>query len=178
MLDDPLQVLRLQVGDAHMAYHTFPFQFNQSGQGLVADLLQTTLHASLEFNVVDVDQVDIVYVQALHALIHTLCGPFGAVVPGVHTVLPVASHFRGEVIFVTGDFLQGLAQHRLCLQVSIVGRHVDEVDAVIHGHMHGTDALFLMDAVEHTTQRRGAKTEVRHPHASLSNFVVYHIDYY
>ena len=60
MLDHPFQVLRLQVGDAHVTHHTFLLQFHQSGQCLVDNQLQSTLAVTLELDVVHIDQVDIV----------------------------------------------------------------------------------------------------------------------
>ena len=174
VFDDPLQVLGLEVGDTHMAHNALLLQSYEHRQRLIDNLLQTTLHPRLELDIVHIDQVDIVHIQAFHTLIHTLYRPFGAVVPEVHTILTVAPHLRREIILVTRNLLQGLAQHRLCLRVSIVGRHVDEVDAIVHSRMHGTDSFFLTDAVKHPSQRRSAKAQVRHPHPCLSHFVIYH----
>ena len=109
MLNDPFQVLRLQVGDAHMTHHTFLSQFHEGRQCLVDNLLQTALHTSLKLNVVHVDEVDIVHIQAFHTLIDTLRGTLTTVVPRVHAVLAVASYLRREVILVAGNLLQGLS---------------------------------------------------------------------
>ena len=65
MLDDPTQVLQLQVGNAYMAYHALFFQFVQGRQGLVNHFLQATLHTALELNVVHVDNIDVINVQTL-----------------------------------------------------------------------------------------------------------------
>ena len=69
VFDDPFQVLWLQVGDTHVTHHTFLLQFHQSGQCLVDDQLQSTLAVALELDVVHVDQVDIVDIQAFHTLV-------------------------------------------------------------------------------------------------------------
>ena len=176
VFDHPLQVLGLQVRDTHVTDDALLLQLNQHGQRLVDDLLQTTLHPRLELDVVNVDQVDVVHVQTFHTLIDALQGALGTVVPDVHAVLAVASHLRGEIILVARNLLEGLAQDGLGLHMAVVRRHVDEVDAVVHGRMYGTDAFFLTDAVEHTAQRRCAETQVRHPHPRLSNLVINHID--
>ena len=39
VVDDPLKVLNLQVGDAHMAYHTLLAQFHERRQRLLGHLL-------------------------------------------------------------------------------------------------------------------------------------------
>ena len=49
----------------------------QGRQCLVDYLLQTTFHASLELNVVDVDDVNVVNMQALQTLIDALLGALG-----------------------------------------------------------------------------------------------------
>ena len=145
VLNHPFQVLGLQVGDAHMAHHTLAAKFHQGGQRLLNHLVEVG-----ELHVVHVDDVDVVHVQALHALIHALRGTPGRVVPGVHAVLPITSHLRGEVVLVAGNVLEGLAQHCLCLEMAVIGRHVNEVDAIVDGHIDSTDALVFTYAVKHT----------------------------
>ena len=107
MFYHPLQVFRLQVGDAHMAHHSLSAQLHQGGQRLLGHLLQSAGQRSLELDVVDIDQVDVVHVQALHTLIDTLRSALGGVVPRVDAVLPVAAHLRREIVFVTGNLLEG-----------------------------------------------------------------------
>ena len=174
MLNHPLQVLGLQVGDAHMAHHALLLQLHQRRQRLVDNQLQPALAVALELDVVHVDQVDIVDVQALHALIHAVGHTLGRIVPRVDAVMAIAPHLRREIILVAGDALQRLAQHGLCLKVAVIGRHIDKVHTILHCRIHGLDTLFLADAVEHATQRRGPETQVRHLHAGLSDFIVYH----
>ena len=168
MLNDPVQVLQLQVGDAYVPHHTLTFQFVQGRQRLVDHLLQATLHAPLELDVVDVDDVDVVDVQALQALVDTLLGTSGGIVPRVDTVLAVASYLGGEKELVAGDVLQGLAQYRLGLVVTVVWGYVDDVDTSIDGSKHGVDASVLVERMEHTTQRRGAEAQLRHLHSCFS----------
>ena len=174
MLNHPLQVLGLQVGDTHVAHHTFLLQFHQSRQCLVYYQLQSTLAVALKLNVVYIDQVDIIDVQTFHTLVDTVSHAFGRVIPQVHAILTIASHLRREVIFVAGNAFQGLAQHRLSLIMAIVGRHIDEIHTVLHRRIDSLDTLFLTDAVEHTTQRRSTETQVRYLHAGFSDFIVYH----
>ena len=109
MLDDPLEVLGLQVGDAHMTYDTFLLQSHEGGQRLVAYLLQTSLQTSLKLDVVHIDQVDIVDIQSLHTLIDAVRDALGTVVPGVHAVFAVATYLCGEEILVARNLLQSLA---------------------------------------------------------------------
>ena len=42
VVDDPAQVLNLQVGDADMAHESFLLQFHQRGQCLIYYLLETS----------------------------------------------------------------------------------------------------------------------------------------
>ena len=97
VLNHPAQVLQLQVGNTHMPDDTLSFQFMQCGQGLVNHLLQSAFHTALELNVVNVDNVDIVDVQALQTLVDTLFGTFGRVIPGVDTILAIATNLRRQV---------------------------------------------------------------------------------
>ena len=168
MLDDPLQVLQLQVSNAYMLHDTLFLQFVQGRQRLVDHLLQTTLHTSLKFDVMDVDDVDIVDVQAFQTLIHALLGTTGRVVPRVMSILAIASNLRRQEELVTGYVLQSLAQHNLGLVVAVVGRHVYNVDTSIHRSKYGVDASVLIERVEYTTQRRGAEAQLRHLHSCFS----------
>ena len=152
MFDDPLQVLGLQIGNTHMPHDTLLAQFHEGRQGLVAHFLQPAFHTSLKLDVMHIDKVNIVYVQTLHTLIDTVCDASGAVVPGVHTVLAIASYFRREEIFVARNFLQGFTQYDLCLQVPIIRRHIDKVNTIIYCRMYGTDAFFLTDTMKHAAQ--------------------------
>ena len=175
VLNHPFQILRLQVGDAHMTYHSLFAKFNQSRQSLVYNFLQSAGQVALELHIVHINQVDEVDVKALHTLIYTRRDAFGRIIPVVLAILSIASHLRGEVVFVTRNLLQCLAQHDFGLQMTIVGRHIDEVDAIIYCHMYSLDAFGLADVVEHATQRRGSKAEVAHAHTCFSYFIIYHI---
>ena len=103
MLDDPLEVFGLQVGNAHMTNNTLLAQFHESWQRLINHLLHVG-----KLHVVDVDKVDIVNVQPFHALIHALLGTLSRIVPEVNAVLAVTSHLCRENIFVTINLLQSL----------------------------------------------------------------------
>ena len=72
MLDHPFQVLRLQVGDADVTHHTLLLQFHERGECLVDDQLQSALAVALKLDVVHVDQIDVVHVQPLHALVNAV----------------------------------------------------------------------------------------------------------
>ena len=111
--------------------------------------LEPTFEVALELDVVNVDEVDKVHIQTLHALIDTFCDALGRVVPGVHAVLTVAAHLGREIILIAWNLLQGLAQYHLGLKVTVVGRDIDEVDTIVDGCVYGTDTFFLTDTVEH-----------------------------
>ena len=175
MVDDPLQVLGLQVGDAHVAHNAFIAQLHKCRQCLVDHLLQTARQSSLKLYVVHIDEVDIVDAQSLHALIDAAGDTLSRIVPHVDTILAIAAHLRGEVVLVTWNLVQRLTQHLLGLQMAIVGRHIDEVNTIIYGHVHGTNAFFFTDAVEHAAKRRCTKRQCRNPHSGFSNFVINHI---
>ena len=151
-LDDPFQVLKLQVGDAHVAYHPLVAQLKQRRQCLVHHLLQSARQCCLELYVVDVYQVDVVNAQPLHALVDAVGHPLGRVVPGVHAVLAIASHLGAQVVFVTRYIPQCLAQHRLGLVVAVVGTHVDEVNTTLDGCFHSLETLFLVGLTKDAAQ--------------------------
>ena len=158
-----------------MTYHSPLAEFYQSRQSLVYNFLQSAGQVALELHIVHINQVDEVDVKTLHTLIDTRRDALGRIIPVVLAILPVASHLRGKVVFVTRNLLQRLAQHDFSLQMTIIGRHIDEVDAIIYCRMHGLDAFGLADVVEHATQRRGSKAEVAHAHTCFSYFIIYHI---
>ena len=153
VLDDPLEVLQLQVCDADMTHDALLLQFHECRQCLVHHLLQSALHRSLKLDVVYIDEVDIVDVEALHALVHTLCGTFAGVVPRVHAILAIAPHFRTQKILVSWNPQQSLAQHRLSLVVAVVRTHVNKVDTALDGCFHSLDALSLLRGMKHAAQR-------------------------
>ena len=123
----------------------------------------------------NIDEVDIVDAQSLHALIDAAGDTLSRIVPHVNTILAIAAHLRGEVVLVAWNLTQCLTQHLLGLQMAIVGRHIDEVNAIIYGYMHGTNAFFFADAMEHAAERRCAERQCRNPHSGFSNFVINHI---
>ena len=77
--------------NANMANYTFITQFTQSRQSLVNHLLQSARQTSLELDVVNVDEIDMVDIETLHTLIYAFLCTLAAVVPGVDTVLAVAA---------------------------------------------------------------------------------------
>ena len=58
-VDDPLEVLRLQVCQADMTNYSLFLQLQKGRQRLVNNLLQAALHRCLELYVVHIDQVDV-----------------------------------------------------------------------------------------------------------------------
>ena len=153
MLYHPLQVLGLQVGYTHVLHHALFAKLHQCGQCLVYYQLQSALHIALKLYVVYVYQVDVVHVQSLHTLVHALLSALGAVVPGVNAVVSVSAHLGRQIVFLMWYVLKRLAQHGLGLKVSIVGRHVDEVDTIVNCRVYSLYSLFFADAVEHSAQR-------------------------
>ena len=125
-----------------------------------------------------IDQVDVVDVQSFHTLIHTVGNALRGVIPEVHPILAVAPHLGGEVVLVTRNILQCLAQNRFGLQMTVIRRHVNEVDSVLNGGMYGLNAFRLANLVEHTTQRGSTESQIRQLHPRLSQFIVYHILYF
>ena len=175
MLDHPTEILRLQIGDTHMTNHTFLAQLHEGRQCLIDHLLQTTFQISLELHVMYVDDIDIVDMQTLKTLIHTLLGTLGGIVPHIDAILTVAAHLRREVILITRQILQSLAQYRLCLIMSVIRRHINEVDTVLNGCKDSLDTFCLTNIVEDSSQRRGAKTKITQSESGFSQFVIYHI---
>ena len=87
MLYHPLQILRLQVGNAHMLHYPFFAQRHQGRECLIDNLLQSTFTVGLELHIVHINQVDIVDVQTFHTLIHAVGNPLCRVVPEIHAVV-------------------------------------------------------------------------------------------
>ena len=48
----------------------------------------------VELDIVDIDEIDMVNIQAVHTLIHAFDSAFCRVVPNVHAVLAIAADFR------------------------------------------------------------------------------------
>ena len=170
VLNHPLEVFGLQVGDTHMTNHPLLAQFHESGQCLIHHLLQVG-----KLHVVHIDKVDEIHIQSLHTLIHALLGTLGRVVPIVHSVLAISPHLGGEHISVALDVLERLAQHHFSLEMPVIRRHINKVNTAIHSRMHSLDSLILTYSVEYSTQRRGSKPEVGYFHPRLSNLIKLHI---
>ena len=132
-----------------MAHHALALQLAERRQRLVDNFLQSALHVALELNIVNIDEVNVVNAQALHALVDAAGDALGRIVPGVAAVLSVAANFCAEEVFLAGNAPQRLSQHLLGLVVAIVGADVDEVDASLDGSLHGLDALVEFCVVEH-----------------------------
>ena len=73
----PFNVFELQVGDAHMPHYAQFAELHQCRQCLVHHFLESSRKSGLKFYVVNVDEVDMVDVETVHALIHTLLRPLG-----------------------------------------------------------------------------------------------------
>ena len=149
MFNDPAQVLQLQVGDAHVTDYAFSLEFVQGGQCLVDHLLQSAFHAALELNVMYINNIDVVNVQTLQALVDALLGAAG-----------------GE--FFTRNILQCLTQYDFSLIVAVIRRYIDDVNPRIYCSENGINTTILIERVEHTTQRRGAEAQLRHLYSSFA----------
>ena len=130
-------------------------QRHEGGERLAADLVQVC-----KFDVVDVDQVDIIDPQPLHALIDAFAGPLRRIVPAVAgLVAAVAADFRGEDELLPRELPQGLAEDLFGPEVAVVGGDVDEVDAAFDGGENGPDAVFLPQGVEDAAEAGSAESE-------------------
>lgn len=130
MLYHPFKVFGLQVGDAHMLHHSFLAELHQCGQSLVDNLIEVG-----KLNIVNINQVDVVNVETLHALVDTVGYALGRIVPGVDAVLAVASHLCRKIISVTLYFLQGFSQYHLGLVMTVIWRYVYKVNSVVNCRM-------------------------------------------
>ena len=155
VLDNPFQVFGLKVGYADVAYDAFVAQRHQRRQRLVDNLVEVG-----ELDVVYVDKVYVPYVEPFHAFIHAVGYALSRIVPCVYAVLAVAAHLCGEVILIPRYFLEGLAEYGFGLVVSVIWRHVYEVDSVVDCRMHGLDAFGLAYVVEYSAERRRSEAEV------------------
>ena len=100
MVNHPFKVLKLQVSYAHMAYYALVAEFNKCRQGLIDHLLQSARQICLEFDVVNVDQVNKLNAQSLHAFIDTVCDTTSRIVPCIHAILSISSHLRAQEVHV------------------------------------------------------------------------------
>ena len=113
-------------------------------------------------------------VETFHRLIDTLLGTLGRIVPGVDAILSVAPHLGRKIILATRNILESLAKHRLSLVMAIIGADIDEVHAQFDSREDSFQGIGLLDAMEHTAERRSSETKLRDLHAGLSYFVVVH----
>ena len=148
VVDDPLQVFQLQVGDAHVSHDAFFPQLHQCREGFVGHLRQVG-----KFYVVHVDEVDVVHMQAFHALIHAFLRLFCGIIPRVYPVFSVTSHFRGQDERAARQVFQHLAQHGFGFVMPVIGRHVDEVHPVFHCGQRSPHAVRFTDGMENASQR-------------------------
>ena len=74
VLDNPFQVLELQVGNANVANHALLTQLNQRGKCLIYNLLQTARQSRLKLNIVHVDNIDIINIEPFHTLKNAVVG--------------------------------------------------------------------------------------------------------
>ena len=145
VVDYPLQVLQLQVGDAHMAYHTFLAQGHQGRQGFVHYLVQVG-----KLNIVHIDEVDVVDMQSFHAFVNTLGGPLGGIIPGIYAILAITAYLGREDVFVARDVFQRFAQYGFGLVMAIVRRYIDKVHAFLDGGEYRFNPFGLADVVKNT----------------------------
>ena len=122
----------------------------------------------------DIDKVDVVDIESLHAFVHAFLRTLCRIIPCVHSVLAVAAHLGRNVVFVPRNVLQSLSKHGFSLKMAIIRRHINEVDSILHGCEDGLDGLILLYAAEDASQRRCAEAEIGHAHAGLSYFVIDH----
>ena len=64
--------------------------------------------------------------------------------------------------------LQRLPENSLRLEVTVIWRHIYEIDAVVYGCEHRFNGFVLTYLAEHATQRRGSKRDIGHLHAGFS----------
>ena len=119
-------------------------------------------------------QVYIVDIEPFHTLVNAVGDTLCRIVPHVYAVLSVSSHLGGEIVTVALYFLQSFAENSLSLVVSVIGRNVDEVDAVIDCRVNRLYSFRLADVMENSSERGRPETEVGQFHAGLSEFIVYH----
>ena len=160
MLHHPLQVLELQISNADMSDNTFLLQFNKSRKRLIHNFLQTSRHWGLELNIVHIDKVNEVNIEAFHTFINTFCSSLCRIVPRIDTILAITPYLCGEEILVARNPLQSFPKNSLCLIITIVRANIYEVDAPFNGSFYGSDAFLLLGFVENTSKRRSTKGKV------------------
>ena len=89
MLDHPFEILGLEVGNPDMADNPLFAQLTECGERLIANKAEVR-----ELDIVDIDEINMVNIQAVHTLIHAFDSAFCRVVPNVHAVLAIAADFR------------------------------------------------------------------------------------
>ena len=127
-----------------------------------------------KLHIMHVDEVDIVDVQSFHAFINTVGNAFRGIVPCVLSVFSVSPHLCRKIILVALNIYQCLSEHCFRLQMSVIGRNINKVDAVLHCRMHSLYSFCLADVVEYSSERRSSEAKVRHTHACFSYFIINH----
>ena len=175
VLDNPFQVLELQVGNANVADHALLAQLNQRGKCLIDNLLQTARQSRLKLNIVHVDNVDIINIEPFHTLKNAVVSAAGRIVPSVHAVFSVAAHLCRKNEFVARNLFKCLSQNHFRLQVAVVWRHIDKVDSVLNRSVHRTNAVGFVQRVENAAQTRRAKAQSRQLQARFSKISLFHL---
>ena len=137
-------------GDADVAGLALALQLAHGGQGFVDDLVGGT-----ELGVVDLQEIDVVGLEAAEGVLDTLGDGGGGEVELVDTV---AAALGGEdhAVAMAGE---AFAQARFGEREAVVRRDVEEVDAAIDGVVHGVNRFSRVGFAEDIAEWRGSETD-------------------
>jgi hypothetical protein len=150
-VEDVFKNLEGETGDADETDFSLLLNFAEGGQSFFDDLGH--VH---ELDVVALHDVDVIEAHALKGFIDAAGDAFGG---KIETGYVVASAFGADDVALAPDFLKSFAENFFGESASVVGRGVDEVDAVVERDVEGTDAFGFVGLAEFIAERRGAVAE-------------------
>jgi hypothetical protein len=118
----------------------------------VRDLVQRA-----KFDVVALDQVDVVHPEPGETLVHAAGHASGG---EVERVIAVSADLGGQHVPVAVNTTQRFAEHGLGVVEPVVGGDVEEGDARVQGCVHRVDALLLGERSVDPAERRCAESEL------------------
>src|SRR5574344_403831 len=104
-----------------------------------------------KFNIMYINQVNIIDIQTFHTLINALFGTFTGIIPSILTVFSISAYFSRKIIFVSWYLFKGFSQYRLGLIMTIIGRDIDKVYSIVYCCKNSFFSLIFINLMENST---------------------------
>src|SRR5574344_1445703 len=105
-----------------------------------------------KFNIMYINQVNIIDVQTFHALVNALFGAFTRIIPCILTVFSISAYFSRKIIFVSWYLFQGLSQYCLGLIMAIIGRNINKIYSIVYCCKNSLFSLIFINLMENSTE--------------------------